>query len=71
MVGFDDRDESAYFQPALTTVRLDFTEIGRRAVESVLGALQGEPAATIPLVQPELRVRESTGPASRAFLPRG
>ncbi|MDF2989838.1 MAG: LacI family transcriptional regulator [Microbacterium sp.] len=71
VVGFDDRDESAYFQPALTTVRLDFTEIGRRAVESVLGALQGEPAATIPLVQPELRVRESTGPASRAFLPRG
>jgi len=63
VVGFDDRDESAYFQPALTTVRLDFTEVGRRAVESVLGALRGETPATIPLIQPELKVRDSTGPA--------
>lgn len=62
VVGFDDRDESAYFQPALTTVRLDFTEVGRRAVESVLGALRGETPATIPLIQPELKVRDSTGP---------
>ncbi|MGO4592789.1 LacI family DNA-binding transcriptional regulator [Leifsonia sp. 2TAF2] len=62
VVGFDDRDESAYFRPALTTVRLDFTEVGRRAVDSVLGALRGEPAHTIPLIQPVLRVRDSTGP---------
>jgi len=60
VVGFDDRDESAYFQPALTTVRLDFTEVGRRAVDSVLRALRGEPSDTIPLIQPELRVRDST-----------
>lgn len=64
VVGFDDRDESAYFQPALTTVWLDFTEVGRRAVESVLGALRGETPSTIPLIQPELKVRDSTGPAA-------
>lgn len=64
VVGFDDRDESAYFQPALTTVRLDFTEVGRRAVDSVLDALRGRALATIPLIQPELRVRESTGPVA-------
>lgn len=64
VVGFDDRDESAYFQPALTTVRLDFTEVGRRAVDSVLDALRGRALATIPLMQPELRVRESTGPVA-------
>ncbi|CAM5391591.1 LacI family DNA-binding transcriptional regulator [Leifsonia shinshuensis] len=60
VVGFDDRDESAYFQPALTTVRLDFTEVGRRAVESVLAALRGESPETIPQIQPELIVRDST-----------
>lgn len=65
VVGFDDRDEAAYFRPALTTVRLDFTEVGRRAVESVLRALRGEAPATIPLIQPELIVRDSTGPARR------
>lgn len=64
VVGFDDRDESAYFHPSLTTVRLDFTEVGRRAVASVLGALRGGGIAPIPLIQPELRVRDSTGPAA-------
>lgn len=62
VVGFDDRDESAFFQPALTTVRLDFTEVGRRAVESVLAALRGKTSTTIPLIQPELKVRDSTRP---------
>jgi DNA-binding LacI/PurR family transcriptional regulator len=62
IVGFDDRDESPFFQPALTTVRLDFTEVGRRAVESVLRTLRGESPETIALIQPELKVRESTGP---------
>jgi DNA-binding LacI/PurR family transcriptional regulator len=62
IVGFDDRDESPFFQPALTTVRLDFTEVGRRAVESVLRTLRGEAPETIPLIQPELKVRASTGP---------
>ena len=64
VVGFDDRDESAFFRPALTTVRLDFTEVGRRTVESVLRALRGESADTIPLIQPELKVRDSTAPVS-------
>ena len=60
VVGFDDRDESPFFQPALTTVRLDFTEVGRRAVKSVLRTLRGEAPETIPIIQPELKVRDST-----------
>jgi DNA-binding LacI/PurR family transcriptional regulator len=62
VVGFDDRDESPFFQPALTTVRLDFTEVGRRAVKSVLRNLRGEAPETIPIIQPELKIRESTAP---------
>ncbi len=62
VVGFDDRDEVPYFRPALTTVRLDFTEVGWLAVESVLRALGGEPAQPIPIIQPELKVRDSSRP---------
>ncbi|MFD9356993.1 LacI family DNA-binding transcriptional regulator [Streptomyces sp. NPDC060031] len=33
VVGFDDISEAAYFAPPLTTVRQDFGELGRRALE--------------------------------------
>ncbi|TFD56943.1 LacI family transcriptional regulator, partial [Cryobacterium sp. Hh7] len=59
-VGFDDMSEARYFQPGLTTVRLDFNEVGRLAVERVLRLMGGEPAELIPVIQPELVVRDST-----------
>ena len=60
IVGFDDIPEAAHFLPPLTTVRQNFSEIGRRAVEHLLGELQGgEPIVSEPIV-PELVIRSST-----------
>jgi DNA-binding LacI/PurR family transcriptional regulator len=66
VVGFDDLPEAPYFTPPLTTVRQDFAELGRRAVQLVLGRLEGRGLLVEP-VPPTLRVRASTGsrPAAR------
>jgi len=64
LVGFDDIPEAAHFWPPLTTVRQDFTELGRRAVDRLLGPIEGAAAAAQPAtITPELLVRGSTGPA--------
>jgi ABC-type sugar transport system substrate-binding protein len=39
VVGFDDIPEAAFFSPPLTTVRQDFTVLGRAAMETVLAVL--------------------------------
>jgi DNA-binding LacI/PurR family transcriptional regulator len=62
IVGFDDIPESAHFAPPLTTVRQNFTEIGRRAVALLLGELRGDTDLSHDPVQPELIVRSSTAP---------
>ena len=62
VVGFDDVPEAAYYTPPLTTVRQDFTELGRRGVQVVLARLSGEEFTAEP-VAPQLVVRASTGPA--------
>ena len=59
VVGFDDVPEAPYFSPALTTVRQDFAELGRRGVQLVLARLAGEPA-DVDQVEPHLLVRCST-----------
>lgn len=61
VVGFDDIPEAAHFAPPLTTVRQDFAEIGRRCVALLLGQI-GEQGVDVPLVEPVLMVRGSTGP---------
>ncbi|MFJ8545036.1 LacI family DNA-binding transcriptional regulator [Streptomyces sp. NPDC093586] len=63
VVGFDDAPHSAYLTPSLTTVRLDFTGLGRSAFGLLHGVL--EESAQIgprPVSVPELVVRESSGP---------
>lgn len=62
VIGFDDVPESAFYNPALTTLRVDFSEVGRLAVDRILRLMNGEAAAPIPRVVPELVVRSSTGP---------
>jgi DNA-binding LacI/PurR family transcriptional regulator len=62
VVGFDDTPESGYFLPALTTIRQDFGEVGRRSVELVLSLMDGEPAARHVVVPAQLVVRESAAP---------
>ena len=62
VVGFDDIPEAAFFPPALTTIRLDFTEIGRRCVERLLKMIQGTPLRPVPPLEPQLVARSSAGP---------
>ncbi|MEP6799679.1 MAG: LacI family DNA-binding transcriptional regulator [Lapillicoccus sp.] len=64
VVGFDDIPESGYFSPALTTVRQDFTQLGRAGVGLLLDILSagGPSTAQLTLIKPELVVRASTAP---------
>jgi len=63
VVGFDDIPEAAHFWPPLTTVRQDFTELGRRSVESLVAEIEGGTEPTPVRLRPTLVVRASTGPA--------
>ncbi len=63
IVGFDDTPESAHFSPALTTVRQNFVEIGRSAVEVLLDELGGGAGQVRTPIAPELIIRESTARA--------
>ncbi len=67
IVGFDDIPESAYFTPPLTTVRQDFSELGRRCLHLLLGQVEsGRRAWSRVVVEAELVLRKSTAvPRSR------
>jgi len=68
VVGFDDILSAAFATPSLTTVRQPLAEMGRRGAQVLLDRIADRDKA-FPhqiVVQPELVVRESTGPASRA-----
>lgn len=61
LVGFNDRMESRFTTPPLTSVRLPFYEQGYRAVELLLALLAGEPAPDRVTLSARLRVRQSCG----------
>jgi DNA-binding LacI/PurR family transcriptional regulator len=63
VVGFDDIPEAQYFTPPLTTVRQDFSEMGRSAMRMLLELMHssGQPPQRV-TIAPELVVRRSTGP---------
>jgi DNA-binding LacI/PurR family transcriptional regulator len=48
VVGFDDIPESEFMIPPLTTVRLDFAEQGRFAVETLVATIEGHAAPIRP-----------------------
>jgi DNA-binding LacI/PurR family transcriptional regulator len=60
VVGFDDIPEAAYFTPPLTTVRQDFSELGRRCLGILLGRIEGKRTLPRVVVTPELVVRQSS-----------
>ncbi|MGW0613682.1 LacI family DNA-binding transcriptional regulator [Streptomyces sp. NPDC002788] len=63
VAGFDDAPHSAFLTPSLTSVRLDFTGLGRAAFALLHGVLEkSAPVAPHPVSVPELVVRESSGP---------
>ncbi|MEO3862637.1 LacI family DNA-binding transcriptional regulator [Acrocarpospora sp. B8E8] len=64
VVGFDDSPQSAYLNPSLTTIRLDFEGLGRACFGLLHRRLEPADAPAVPLwSEPELIVRESSGPA--------
>ena len=60
VVGFDDIPEAAHYQPPLTTVRQDFSELGRRILTAVLDALQQGSGGPPARMEPHLVERRST-----------
>ncbi|MGW0801534.1 LacI family DNA-binding transcriptional regulator [Nonomuraea sp. NPDC002799] len=62
VVGFDDIPGSAYWTPALTTVRMDFAGLGRACFHAAVAELTGQAQPEPALVLPSLVVRESTAP---------
>ena len=65
VVGFDDIALASYTQPPLTTVRQPAYQLGRLAVEALIGCLTGAPARRVVLA-PELIVRTSCGCVTRS-----
>jgi LacI family transcriptional regulator len=66
VVGYDNIPESAYFWPALTTVRQRLVDVGRLAVQTLHGMVEAkrnarsQPPAALRTLSPELIVRESS-----------
>jgi DNA-binding LacI/PurR family transcriptional regulator len=65
VVGFDDIKEAAFQTPSLTTIRQPLHKMGGLAVNLLLQHLRPSGAKIAPqvAVEPELVVRESTGPS--------
>lgn len=62
VVGFDDMEEASSFWPPLTTVRQDFSSVGRLCFESLMQQIETPGvAAGFAAVPTELIVRASTG----------
>jgi DNA-binding LacI/PurR family transcriptional regulator len=69
VVGFDDIPAAQFLTPALTTVRLDFAELGRTCFALLQALLERrDPMPRTRRPTPELIIRESAGPPP---LPRG
>jgi DNA-binding LacI/PurR family transcriptional regulator len=64
VIGVDDLQFSAYSSPRLTTIRQPLKSMGAAAASTLLREIHGEGAPEETVLQPELVVRESTGPAS-------
>ena len=62
VAGFDDVPESGYFLPPLTTVRQDFSELGRRALASLVDRISGGAPGSHVRVPPEFVIRASAAP---------
>lgn len=69
IVGFDDTPASEFLTPPLTTMRMDFAELGRACFAMLLAQMDQKAALPRPRrLEPELIVRESAGPSP---IPRG
>lgn len=62
LVGFDDIPEAEHLTPALTTVRQDFTGLGRDIMSTLVEILRDDETVVTPHIQPTLVIRDSAGP---------
>ncbi|TDU87176.1 LacI family transcriptional regulator [Kribbella voronezhensis] len=62
IVGFDDIPEAEFFNPPLTTVRQDFTAVGRRTFALLSEQMSGAGRPGSERIAAELIVRQSTSP---------
>jgi DNA-binding LacI/PurR family transcriptional regulator len=68
VLGFDDIPAAAYNNPGLTTVRQPLERMGRIAAKTVIDQIEGNAEYVAEIaIEPELVVRESTGPAALPF----
>jgi LacI family transcriptional regulator len=65
VLGFDDIQSASFHMPSLTTIRQPLQQMGSAGAASLLQQLAGEHPPHILRVEPELIVRESTGPVRR------
>lgn len=59
IVGFDDVPEAEFYQPPLTTMHLDFMEVGRKCVKRIISAIRGSDVYPVPVTAPYLVPRSS------------
>lgn len=63
LIGYDDTYESAFFEPALTTVAIDFDLQGKMAVQQLLQSAESPLASRASTILPSrLVIRNSAGP---------
>lgn len=73
VVGFDDVPIAALVRPALTTLRIEIAETGRRAMDRLVALIaaandpQATPDAACETIRPQLVVRQSCGAASSSI----
>jgi DNA-binding LacI/PurR family transcriptional regulator len=67
VIGYDDVQAAAYHLPSLTTIRQPLQRMGEIAARTLLEKLAGTETEALLEVEPELIVRESTGPANEAW----
>lgn len=65
VIGFDDIQTAAFYNPRLTTVRQPLREMGQTAARVLLDRLKsdGRGEGSFVVVEPQLMIRDSTGPA--------
>ena len=66
VVGIDDIPEAAYFDPPLTTLRIDFESRGRHSLLTLLATIEGTGLPALEIAPAELVIRRSSGPAPGA-----
>jgi GntR family transcriptional regulator, arabinose operon transcriptional repressor len=66
VIGFDDIEQSRYYSPKLTTIRVDTALIARMACQNLFFAIESREVQHVQIIVPtELKIRESTGPYSK------